>query len=512
MSAETINGQIVDLLNQQLYSTLPVIVASDNPGANLVLRSTNSPQKGAVIIDEPTQSYGPQSGALQLSGGLGVQGNIFAGGQSYFVPAFTGIGAITLAGNGAGYTTYQVPLTISPPQVSNGITAQAFGIADSATGGITKIFVYNPGFGYLSPPTVTINDPYATALFWQPNTQYSTNTYLKVATTSGQYLIYLVTVAGTTSGTAPSHTFIQANTSATSTNSTTITFASQPSGTTAGNTVFGVFDPTTGLPITATVITAGASTVLNRAVTVGSGVQISFAGQTASNGTTTLAYVGTTAAATSSIGLTGIVYNGAISGVGSIVNVFVQSGGSSFQQDISKITFSPPHVPSGRTATGYITVSGGAVTGVTMTDVGSGYLYPPTVTISGPGTAAVLVPILGNPGHRPTVGVQPNNMPSSGTFTLDFGMTGHHSLLLNSNAAFTIAADSTKGFPQGRTISVAIKNSGANNLTLSGFTAANNNKNSLTIALPNPGTAFLEFKVLGYSNAISDVYVNILIS
>jgi len=513
MSGQSTLGQIVDPLNQQVYPTLPVIVASDSPGANLILRSTNNGIKGAVLFDENTQSYGPQSGAVQVTGGAGIQGNMNIGGQTYLMPSFAGVGVINInaSGGGLGYKDYYVPVTISPPQVSNGITAQAFAIADGAAGQITKIFVYNQGYGYTAPPTVTINDQVPSSIFWVASTVYIVGQTLRVLTTNGNANLYTVTVAGTSGSSAPSHTTITGTTSATSTNSTTLTFASQPTNTAVGQTVFGVFNPTTGLPITPTVTNiAGGTFTLSQAITVGSSVTISFTGYAVANGSATMAFVGQTAGATSTIGYTGAIYNGALQGVGSIVSVHVQTAGSSFVQDVSRIVFPPPHVPGGKQATGYLSISSGAVSSVVITDPGSGYMFPPTLTLTGPGTAAVLVPIIGNPGHRPAVGVQPNNMASGGTFTLDIGMTGHHYVLLNANANFTLAFDTTKGFPQGREITVAVKVSGATTVTLgSSFVAGNNNKNSTSIALTNPSTAFFKFTVFGYSNAIGDVYCNI---
>jgi hypothetical protein len=57
-------------------------------------------------------------------------------------------------------------------------------------------------------------------------------------------------------------------------------------------------------------------------------------------------------------------------------------------------TFSAPQNPNGIAATGTATVSGGAVTGVTITSPGSGYTAAPTVTFGGPGTGAAGTPAL----------------------------------------------------------------------------------------------------------------------
>jgi hypothetical protein len=49
-------------------------------GNNLTLRSTTNASKGSVILDETTASSSTVTGALVLSGGMGVAGSIFSGG------------------------------------------------------------------------------------------------------------------------------------------------------------------------------------------------------------------------------------------------------------------------------------------------------------------------------------------------------------------------------------------------------------------------------------------------
>lgn len=72
-----------------------------------------------------------------------------------------------------------------------------------------------------------------------------------------------------------------------------------------------------------------------------------------------------------------------VMGVGAVK---VTAGGSGYTGP--SVTFSAP--PSGTTATGTVQMSGGIVTGVTITSAGSGYLVPPTALISdsGSGTGA----------------------------------------------------------------------------------------------------------------------------
>jgi hypothetical protein len=69
---------------------------------------------------------------------------------------------------------------------------------------------------------------------------------------------------------------------------------------------------------------------------------------------------------------------------GIISDVTVTNGGSGYIGPPS-VTFSPPTTPGGITALGITTVSGGVVTGVSVTFTGTGYTTAPTVTI-GPAT------------------------------------------------------------------------------------------------------------------------------
>ncbi|MFM2091917.1 MAG: hypothetical protein RLZZ127_2406 [Planctomycetota bacterium] len=75
-----------------------------------------------------------------------------------------------------------------------------------------------------------------------------------------------------------------------------------------------------------------------------------------------------------------------------VAQVQVPAGGSGYTNGAAA-TFSAPG-GSGTTATGVIAVTAGAITGVTITDPGSGYVVPPTVTAPG-GTGATLTAVLG---------------------------------------------------------------------------------------------------------------------
>ena len=63
---------------------------------------------------------------------------------------------ITVRGAGAGYVSGQVVVTISAPNMLNGIQATAAAVLNPSTGEITAINVINPGSGYTETPVVTI--------------------------------------------------------------------------------------------------------------------------------------------------------------------------------------------------------------------------------------------------------------------------------------------------------------------------------------------------------------------
>lgn len=154
MAIETLGGVVV---NTGTINTagLPV-VGGDQPGGNLSLRSTNSGNKGAVLVDENTHSYGFANGALQVpNGGVGVFGNVSAGGQFINMPVGMGVSTVFLSTAGSGYTSPPT-VTFSAPQLQTGITAT--GVAQISGGAVIAVFITNPGFGYISPPTITFNN------------------------------------------------------------------------------------------------------------------------------------------------------------------------------------------------------------------------------------------------------------------------------------------------------------------------------------------------------------------
>jgi predicted outer membrane repeat protein len=81
-----------------------------------------------------------------------------------------------------------------------------------------------------------------------------------------------------------------------------------------------------------------------------------------------------------------------------IGSVNITAGGTGFTA-ASGITFSAPTLAGGIQATGTLVISGGSVTGVVITNPGTGYSTsaPPTITFTGPGTGAAGNIVLASP-------------------------------------------------------------------------------------------------------------------
>jgi len=103
------------------------LVGGDQQGANLIIRSTNSPVKGSVVFDENTPSFGPNSGAVQLNGGLGTLNNVSVGGQFINMPNGYSVNNIMVpAGLGGDYRGFLNLVPISAGSWSAGITTVTY--------------------------------------------------------------------------------------------------------------------------------------------------------------------------------------------------------------------------------------------------------------------------------------------------------------------------------------------------------------------------------------------------
>ncbi len=74
--------------------------------------------------------------------------------------------------------------------------------------------------------------------------------------------------------------------------------------------------------------------------------------------------------------------------IGSINTITINNGGSGYLTSNTTVTFGAPNEANGVQATGTVVVVANAVSEVIVTEAGTGYTSPPTVTITGAGTNA----------------------------------------------------------------------------------------------------------------------------
>ena len=107
----------------------------------------------------------------------------------------------------------------------------------------------------------------------------------------------------------------------------------------------------------------------------------------------------------------------------SVASVSVSAGGTGYTNGTSiPVTFSPPTGLNGVTATGTVNVVGGVVTGFTLLNGGSGYLSPPTISLT-PGSGATFNITLSSTGNLGYVQIVNGGSGYPSTDTL-FGNNG----------------------------------------------------------------------------------------
>lgn len=80
---------------------------------------------------------------------------------------------------------------------------------------------------------------------------------------------------------------------------------------------------------------------------------------------------------------------------GGIVGLTITNPGTGYATPPT-ISIAASGVPGAVQATAVAIVTGGAITQINMTNWGTGYTTPPVVTVGGPGSGAVLTPLIGN--------------------------------------------------------------------------------------------------------------------
>ena len=315
-------------------------------GANLVsigsvgVIGITNPGAGYITAPTVTISAPNQTGGVQATA------------VSTITTGASGISYITLSSGGSGYTS--VPsVTISAPTVSGGVQAVAY--ATIQANAVVAITLSNPGSGYLSPPTITISGVGSGA---NATAVLNTGTVNTITITNGG--------SGYTS--PPTITMAQpvVFTGNCSISGTTLTINSTSTGAMqVGATLSG-----TGVTAGTTIVSgSGSSWVVSVSQTVSSTII------TASNGTaaTAICQLSTFKTGTVAIAVTG---GGAGYGANGSFPVTITGG-------------------NGANAAATAIVSGGAVTQVIMTNPGTGYTTPPTISFAqGQGANATGVVVL----------------------------------------------------------------------------------------------------------------------
>lgn len=104
----------VSRTNESAISAGIPVVGSDDSGGNLVLRSTSNNTKGTVLLDETTPSTSPNSGALQVLGGVGAQHSVTTGGSLTHMPFGQSVGnVIANSGFGGAYSGAALHLAVT---------------------------------------------------------------------------------------------------------------------------------------------------------------------------------------------------------------------------------------------------------------------------------------------------------------------------------------------------------------------------------------------------------------
>lgn len=441
MAVITPNGILQETINL-LKNGAPVVTGSDVYGQNLTLHSNNSIVKGAVVLDENTPSYGPNSGALQAIGGIASQHNVAAGGMFLSMPygysltniiVPSGFGGVYNVGVG-GPTTPTI--TISAPQLVGGVQATA--TATMSAGAVVGIVITNPGTGYTTPPTITFQDPsVSTATFWSSGATVAVNQFIKAYQSgSGQNFYYQVTTGGTFTTSAPTHT----------------------SGTVANGSV--------------QLLYVGTGAQGYSAVGYGSAVVQGCIHQlgAVTNLVITTAGSAYTQAPDIILGRPDMV------GGKQALAVCTVSAGA-----VNTITVTDP-------GSGYL--SPPTVQFVARVGGGSG---------------AVATAVIGSPGEKPIVSTMPQSVTNSYFLDFGltghntaFLSTGASSTIFFDNLIASGSAPFVKGFPLGRKISLYVKNTGGSPITItfSNLSANNTSTNTAAPSISGTRTARFDFIVL----------------
>lgn len=473
MSTLIASGTVSDSLLNTQKAAVPTLTGSEGINQNLIVRSTTNAVKGTVLFDENTPSYGLNNGAVQLTGGLSANHNLTTGGVLLHSPYGQTVNNVVLYQQGS----YGTQTTIT-------------------TGGQTYTF---PAF-----PTVTFSNPQL------PGGQVAKG----YAVIQSNVVVQVVITDPGTGYTVPPQVTFSDPTPSTNTVSTFAVVGQTP--------VVGAFikAPQTGGAIFYYIVTTSA--VFTSLPTFSSGSS-SAAGPT-------MTFIGALAQGYASAGYTGAQIQGAVQSVGCLTQVVLTAAGSSYAQ-APAITFSRPDLPGGRQPTAIAQLSGGALTKIDIIDPGTGYIYPPTVTITalqGGGSGATANAVIGAPATRSVVSMLTGQAFTSGaltsyapaaqagtfanTYYLDFSHQGNDIAFIQSTTTTNIYFDSINnttsgfllknGYTQGRKVTLYFKNSAAPSVTVNfpNLQGVNSSSGSNSFSIGGNRTGRFEFMVIHNTN------------
>lgn len=473
MSTLTTTGTVQDSQLNTQKAAVPVITGAEGYGQNLTLRSTTNAFKGTVLLDENTPAYGLNGGSLQAIGGLTSQHNIAAGGVFLHSPYGQTVNNVIMFQQGS------------------------YGTVGSVTIGSNTIT-------FPSVPTVVFSNPQL------PSGQVAKGYAVMQSNVVVQVVI---TDPGTGYSIPPTITFSDPTPSA-----NTVSIVANVGTTVSTGQFVKAFQ--TGGAIFYYIVTSGAAITSNPTFSSGSSAA---AGPT-------MTFIGALAQGYVSVGYTGAQMQGAIQSVGAVTQVVVTTAGSGYVAQ-PQIIFSRPDLPGGRTATAIAQISGGALTKIDIIDPGTGYIYPPTVTIvaqAGGGASATANAVIGAPATRSIISNMTGVAFTSGTFTsyapalqvgtfantyyIDFSNQGNEVVFIQSTSAPTVYFDSINnstsgyilknGYTQGRKVTVYYKNSsgGALSISFPNLSGANSNTGGNSFSVTNGRTGRFEFMVVHNTN------------
>ncbi|MCX8497325.1 MAG: hypothetical protein ORN51_14180 [Akkermansiaceae bacterium] len=381
----------------KVYSVAPTVTISApdyNPTASYAVQATATAVLTAgkvtgITMNKKGASYdGSRVPTLTFSGGTVTSGTISptaVGNTNHFMIAEVHV----ISGGTKQYANTTVSIS-APAQ-----NVQATAIANFSGGTITSYTITNPGKGYSSPPTVTVNAARtaATAI---------------ASLSNGGVSSYTITSPGMGYSSSPSVTVASPPAPVTATATSRIYSSGEVAIISVGNAGQG-YTSAPAISFSA----APAQTTATATATV-SGGRITGYSLTNSGSGYTSAPVVTVTAPTTPVTATATA---AVSG-GAVTGYTVTNAGAGYLSPPVVTVASPPTytratatavvspmVLTGANGTGNQTVTGGAITSITLTNAGTGYFSsPPNVTISAPtpsvtaaGTAIIASGGLANP-------------------------------------------------------------------------------------------------------------------